>query len=199
MQDFYGGDSAGSAVFDVIERWLEVARNLKEPEYDAVHLASVDQAGMPDLRVVYIREIDERGLIFYTNYESAKGQELSSGKAAVNYYFPNWQRQIRVRGLVEKVSAEKSDAYFAARPELSRLGAWMSKQSRPVQSRDVMQFEMDNLDMKIAEKRPPHWGGYRLVPLQVEFWAMGEYRVHDRFLWSREAENAAWTVERLYP
>ncbi len=199
MMEFYGGDNVNSEPLEVVQRWIEVAEGMNEPEPTAVHLATVDAEGMPDLRVLYIREIDDRGFVFYTNYESAKGQELRSGKAAINYYFPNWGRQMRVRGHVEKVSPEKSDAYFLARPEQSRLGAWMSQQSRPVDNRELMQREMDNLDPKIADQRPDHWGGYRLSPLEIEFWAMGDYRIHDRFRWSRQDLDAPWSVQRLYP
>ncbi len=199
MQEFYGAENAQSDPLEVTHRWLEVAKGLGEAEYDAVHLASVDASGLPDLRVVYIREIDAQGFVFYTNYQSAKGQELQSGKAAINYFFPKWRRQIRVRGLVQKLTPERSDAYFLSRPEGSRLGAWMSQQSRPVNSREQMEMEIEHLDPGIAGKRPPHWGGYCLLPLQMEFWAMGEFRVHDRFAWRRAALDQPWDMQRLYP
>ncbi len=199
MLEFYDADNPDADPMEVVLRWIDAAAKLNEPEYEAATLATVDEQQMPDLRIVYVREIDAQGFVFYTNYHSAKGRELESGKAALNYFFPNWRRQIRVRGLVAKVSAAQSDAYFLARPAGSRLGAWMSQQSQPVASREIMETEIEALDPDRANQRPPHWGGYRLQPLQLEFWAMGEHRIHDRFLWKRKGLEEPWGVQRLYP
>ena len=198
--NFFGADDATQNPFEIVQKWMEFARRHGEEEVDAVDLATVDQQGMPNLRIVYIREYETDGFVFYTNYHSRKGEELLSAKAAFNMYFKSQQRQIRVRGEVEKVSCEQSDRYYLSRPDGSRLGAWVSQQSQPLSSREKMMDAWKNMDVEKANTRPEHWGGYRIRPLEFEFWKMGEFRLHDRFRWVRESvRSQKWEVERLYP
>jgi pyridoxamine 5'-phosphate oxidase len=169
---------------------------------DAAALASIDRDGLPNVRVVLMREIDDDGFVFYTNYESAKGLELdAAGKAAFVIHWKTLRRQIRVRGPVARAEAGRSDAYFNARPVQSRIGAWASKQSRPLDSRETLIAEVDRLTGTLgdAPPRPPHWGGYRITPVEIEFWADGAYRLHDRFRWTRSGAASNWTVTRLFP
>ncbi|MCL4164230.1 UNVERIFIED_CONTAM: hypothetical protein GTU68_052556 [Idotea baltica] len=172
---------------------MNFARESGETDVDAIDLATVDENGMPNVRIVFMREIEANGFVFYTNYNGKKGQELASGKAAFNLYYKALQRQIRVRGLVEKVSPEQSDRYFLGRPEGSRLGAWVSQQSQVLDSRETMIAEWENLDPDKSLKRPDNWGGFRIIPLEIEFWGMGDFRLHDRFRFTRQG-GAGWTV-----
>ena len=158
---------------------------------------------MPDVRMVLLKGFDARGFVFYTNFESAKGREvLSARKAAMGFHWKSLRRQVRVRGAVEIVSDAEADTYFSSRALGSRIGAWASKQSRPLESRAVLEERVAELTRTYegeAIPRPPHWSGFRLVPIQIEFWADGQYRLHDRAVYRRATPDAPWTVERLYP
>jgi pyridoxamine 5'-phosphate oxidase len=183
--------------------WLDEAERTEINDPNAMTLATVDPAGMPNARVVLLKGVDARGFVFYGNIESAKGQELlANPKAALCFHWKSLRRQVRVRGATEQVTAIEADAYYATRPLGSRIGAWASQQSRPLESRQVLidavaRFEKEFEGMNPA--RPRYWTGFRIVPLQIEFWADRPYRLHDRILFSRDTPEAPWTKTRLYP
>ncbi len=188
---------------------------------NAIALATVDAAGLPDCRMVLLKEIEGAGtdgaFVFYTNYESAKGTEIeATGVAAFVMHWKSLRRQIRVRGLVSRVEAEQADSYYNSRALQARIGAWASRQSRPLESRAALMAEVarQGINHGLSPRRPPHWGGYRIRPVEIEFWADGAFRLHDRFRWSRQdylSENRAklektgevtqslWVVTRLSP
>ncbi|MEV8466275.1 pyridoxamine 5'-phosphate oxidase [Fluviibacterium sp. DFM31] len=196
------GIFSGEDPFAISRQWLEEARKHEVNDPDAAALATVDPEGLPNVRVVLMRGIEDNGFVFYTNYQSAKGQEIAAtGKAAFVLHWKSLKRQIRVRGPVGQVSPEQSDAYFASRPLQSRIGAWASEQSQPLKSRASLMADVARLGLKLGPHpaRPPHWGGYRITPVEIEFWADGEFRLHNRFQWRREEEGSGWTVTRLSP
>ena len=166
-------------------------------------LATVDASGMPNARIVLLKGLDARGFTFYGNLESAKGQELlANGKAALVFHWKSLRKQVRIRGTVEQVSASEADAYYATRPMGSRIGAWASQQSRPLESRSVLKDAVARFEKEfegINPARPRYWSGFRVIPLQIEFWADRPYRLHDRVLFTRENSDAPWTKTRLYP
>lgn len=192
----------GENPFAIARRWLDEAR-LQEPnDPDAAALATVDADGLPNVRVVLMRGFEPDAFVFYTNYDSAKGHELDgAGKAAFVIHWKSLRRQVRARGPVSRVAPELSEAYYNSRPLESRIGAWASQQSRPLQSRDLLAAEVARLGAELGETppRPPHWGGYRITPLEIEFWCDGAHRLHDRFRWFRKNPGTPWTVERLWP
>ncbi len=196
------GIFAGDDPFALCKSWLDEAKQHEPNDPNAVALASVDPEGMPNVRIVLLKSIEDDGFVFYTNYASAKGQEiLSAGKASFVMHWKSLRRQIRVRGLVEREDGPIADAYYESRPLDSRLGAWASRQSQPLTSRQTL---MDQVELARSEKgtdpdRPPFWGGFRIFPLEIEFWADGEYRLHDRFRWHRATPNATWEILRLSP
>jgi pyridoxamine 5'-phosphate oxidase len=183
--------------------WLEEAERSEINDPSAMTLATVDPSGLPNARIVLLKGFDARGFVFYGNLESNKGQELlANPKAALVFHWKTLRRQVRVRGPVEPVSAAEADAYYATRPLGSRIGAWASQQSRPLESRAVLKeavarFEKEFEGMNPA--RPRYWSGFRLIPLHMEFWADRPFRLHDRVLFSRTSPDAAWTRTRLYP
>ncbi len=190
--------------FGLFAAWLLEAEKSEPNDPNAMALATVDADGLPDVRMVLLKDFDEDGFVFYTNYESAKGRELiGQPKAALLFHWKSLRRQVRVRGPVEQVSAAEADAYFATRPRHSRLGAWASQQSRPLESR----FALEKAVALVAARyplgevpRPPHWSGFRIRPQQVEFWKDGAFRLHDRVVFLRESpDDAEWRRERLYP
>jgi pyridoxamine 5'-phosphate oxidase len=189
--------------FVLFERWLKEATASEPNDPNAMTLATVDETGLPDARMVLLKGLEPRGFTFYTNSESAKGVELTQNmKAALVFHWKTLRRQVRVRGPVEMVSAAESDAYFASRPRDSRIGAWASKQSRPLESR----FALEKAVAREAARfglgdvpRPPHWNGYRVRPLQLEFWQDRPFRLHDRVTFRRDAPEGPWRRERLYP
>ena len=192
----------GDDPFAIAHRWLDEARSREPSDPDAAALATVDPDGMPNVRVVLMRGFEPDAFVFYTNYESAKGRELdSAGKAAFVIHWKSLRRQIRARGPVARVSAETSDAYFGSRPLESRIGAWASRQSQPLESREMLADEVDRLSAELgdAPSRPPNWGGYRIIPVEIEFWCDGAHRLHDRFRWARSDTELRWTVQRLWP
>jgi len=188
--------------YRLFAQWLEDATASEPNDPNALALATVDTDGLPDVRMVLLKGFDERGFVFYTNFESAKGEEiLSSMKAAMCFHWKSLRRQVRVRGPVEQVSDAEADEYYASRARGSRIGAWASKQSQPLSSKMALMESVAKEGVKHGTnpKRPPFWGGYRIVPTEIEFWAAGEFRLHDRFRWTRSTELDIWTVVRLNP
>jgi pyridoxamine 5'-phosphate oxidase len=183
--------------------WLALASKKEPNDPNAMALATVDAEGLPDVRMVLLKDFDARGLTFYTNTESAKGAQLAAtAKAAVCFHWKTIRRQVRVRGPVKHVSAEEADAYFATRARTARIGAWASAQSRPLAGRFALEREVARrtAEFGLGEiPRPPHWSGYRIVPLQVEFWVNRPFRLHDRLQFVRPEAKAAWAQRRLYP
>jgi len=186
-------------------RWFDAARQAELPEPNAMTLATVGGDGRPAARIVLLKGFDERGFVFYTNYASRKGQELAAHPgAALLFHWTLLERQVRIEGITRKVDADESDAYYASRPRPSRLGAWASPQSRPVADRATLQTwfaeaEATYRDAGEAIPRPPHWGGYRVVPDTLEFWQGRPSRMHDRIRYRRDAAAGQWTIERLAP
>ena len=183
--------------------WMEEARRKEPADANAMSLATVDADGMPNVRMVLLKGLDDRGFVFYTNTESQKGQELTGQpKAALLFHWKSLTRQIRVRGPVETVTAEEADSYFATRPRLAQLGAWASQQSRPLESRLAFEKAVAVQTAKYAlgaVPRPPHWSGFRIVPLRMEFWHDRPFRLHDRVEFRRTEPRGPWTKTRLYP
>ena len=194
---------AGSNPFEIVQRWLDAAWKTEPNDANAIALATVDAAGQPNARMVLLKEIDAHGFVFYTNRTSAKGTELGAvSKAAAVLHWKSVGQQIRFRGPVEIVEEAMSDAYFASRHPQSRAAATASKQSQPLPSRQTMLDETAAVtEMSGGEpQRPSHWGGYRIRPVEIEFWADGEHRIHDRFRWTRDDPQAqGWRIQRLYP
>lgn len=200
--------AASTDPFALAAAWLEEAKKSEINDPNAMALATVDPDGMPNVRMVLLKEIapansqdDGRGaFVFYTNYESVKGREIEyAGKAALGFHWKSLRRQIRIRGHVLRVAADQADAYYASRPYVSRLGAWASKQSQPLESRAALAAAVMHAAVRhpISPPRPPHWGGYRVIPDEIEFWANGSFRLHDR--WHRIWNGKNWDVSRLNP
>jgi pyridoxamine 5'-phosphate oxidase len=181
--------------------WLADATKSEINDPNAVALASVDESGLPDVRMVLLKGYDERGFVFYTNFESAKGRELlGSMKAAMCFHWKSLRRQVRVRGPVEIVSDAEADEYYASRPRGSRIGAWASKQSRPLESRFALEKAVAEYTARhpIGDiPRPPHWSGFRILPTQIEFWHDRPFRLHDRVVFT--LKDGGWEKTRLYP
>jgi len=185
--------------FDI---WWQEALNSEIDEVNAMTLATASADGVPAARIVLLKGYDERGFVFFTNYESFKGMQLAENpRACLVFFWKELERQVRVTGLVEKVSTEESDAYFNSRPEGSRIGAWVSPQSQVIASREWLE-EREKMYIKDFSaqplKRPDHWGGYRVKPISIEFWQGRSNRLHDRILYTLQGDNA-WTIERLAP
>jgi pyridoxamine 5'-phosphate oxidase len=182
--------------------WLSDARDASLVLPEAMALATADAEGRPSVRHVLLRGLDERGLVFYTNYDSRKGSDLTENPhAAAVFLWRELDRQVSVRGSVERTSAEESEAYFATRPREARLGAWASMQSRPVGTREELDARYRELEERFAGDDvplPPHWGGFRIRPEVFEFWKGRIHRLHDRFRYTRAA-SGVWAIERLYP
>lgn len=189
--------------FVLFGRWLKDAEASEPNDPNAVALASVDENGLPNVRMVLLKDFDARGFVFYTNFESRKGREiLGAGKAAMCFHWKSLRRQVRIRGPVEVVSNEEADAYYASRPRGSRIGAWASKQSRPLESRFALEKSVAEYTARHAVgeiPRPAYWSGLRIRPVSIEFWHDRPFRLHDRVLFERETPEEAWRKERLYP
>jgi pyridoxamine 5'-phosphate oxidase len=185
------------------QAWFDEAVKSEPRDPNAMSLATVDPDGMPDVRTVLLKGIDERGFVFYTNTESQKGRELAANpKAGLLFYWKSLNRQVRVRGPVERVTAQEADAYFATRPKQAQIGAWASQQSRPLESRLAFEKAVALYAAKYVigtVPRPPHWSGYRIVPISIEFWHDRPFRLHDRVEFRREALGASWSKVRMYP
>jgi len=215
------GIFAGDDPFAIARNWLAEAERTEPNDANAIALATVDAGGMPDVRMVLLKDIEGAGaegaFVFYTNYESAKGVQIeATGTAAFVMHWKSLRRQIRVRGHVSQVEPAQADAYYASRALQSRIGAWASRQSRPLASRRALMAEVarQGVQLGLNPPRPPHWGGYRIRPVQIEFWADGAFRLHDRFRWTRcdspaeisasaaegqEVTQSFWQVRRLSP
>jgi len=211
--NYYTGPQAGDFTaaeepFALFDEWLKEAAAHEPNDPNAMALATVDPDGLPNVRMVLLKGVDgperpDRGFVFFTNYESAKGRELlSSKKAALCFHWKSLRRQVRVRGLVSPVAPEEADAYFATRPRGSRIGAWASAQSRPLESRFALEKAVAFYTAKYAVgeiPRPPYWSGFRVVPVEMEFWHDRPFRLHDRVQFRRSGPGEPWSKVRLYP
>ena len=196
------GIFAGDDPFDIARRWLAEATPVEPSDPNAMALSTVDAAGMPNTRIVLLKAIEDSGFVFFTNYESAKGQEIdATGVASFVLHWKSLKRQVRARGRVERVSVKESDAYYATRPLGSRVGAWASQQSRPLESKAELVKAAAIAGVKHGPNpaRPTFWGGYRIIPQELEFWADGAFRLHDRFRWDRAIAEGTWNIQRLNP
>lgn len=190
---------AAASPFDQFSAWFDQALAARVPEPNAMTLATVDERGRPSARIVLVKGADERGFVFYTNYESRKGHELAGNPyASLLFFWQPLERQIRIEGRIEKAADAESDAYYNSRPLGSRIGAWASHQSQPV-TREELEEATRRFEQQYGEKppRPAHWGGYRLVPERFEFWQGRPSRLHDRLVYERD--GAAWTIGRISP
>ncbi|QFT59706.1 Pyridoxine/pyridoxamine 5'-phosphate oxidase [Sulfitobacter sp. THAF37] len=196
------GIFAGPDPFEIARRWLAEAEDTEPNDPNAVALATVDETGLPNVRMVLLKEIEAHAFVFYTNYESAKAIELEgAGKAAFVLHSKTLRRQIRVRGTITREDGPQADAYYKSRSLGSRLGAWASRQSRPLKSRAALVAEVARVTAQKGTNpdRPPFWGGYRITPSEIEFWADGEFRLHNRFRWRRADPAESWEIVRLNP
>jgi pyridoxamine 5'-phosphate oxidase len=199
-----GGDfTEAEEPFRLFAAWFAEAKSAEPVNPDAMAIATIDEAGLPNVRMVLLKGFDERGFVFYTNLGSVKAHELDGApKAALTFYWKTLQRQVRARGNVEPVSAEEADAYFASRSRMAQIGAWASKQSTPLESRMAFEKAIARYAAKFAVgtvPRPPFWSGYRVMPQEIEFWQERLYRLHDRIAFTRADPTAPWSKTRLYP
>ena len=189
--------------FGLFADWLKDAEKSEPNDPNAMALSTVDDEGLPNSRMVLMKGFDDRGFVFYTNFESQKGQEIQATmKASLLFHWKSLRRQVRVRGLVEVVTNAEADEYFASRPRDSRIGAWASAQSRPLEGRFALETAVAMSAAKYAlgnVPRPPHWSGFRIKPVSMEFWHDRPFRLHDRVVFRREKPDGGWTKARLYP
>jgi len=196
------GMFAGDDPFAIARAWLAEAEAAEPNDPNAIALATVDAQGLPNARMVLLKDIEADAFVFYTNYESVKATEIEAGgKAAFVVHWKTLRRQIRARGAVSREDGPQADAYYRSRSLPSRLGAWASRQSRPLASRGALMVEVARVSALrgLDPPRPPFWGGYRLAPVEIEFWADGAHRLHDRFRWTRADPASPWEVVRLNP
>lgn len=197
-----GGIFAGEDPFAIARAWLTEAERSEPNDPNAIALATVDVHGLPNARMVLLKEIEADAFVFYTNYESRKAEEIdAAGKAAFVLHWKSLRRQIRARGAVSREEGPQADAYYRSRSLPSRLGAWASRQSRPLESRARLMADVAKVTALhgVDPDRPPFWGGYRIAPVEIEFWADGAHRLHDRFRWTRGGAGEPWNVVRLNP
>jgi len=203
-----GDFTAAGEPFALFDRWLADAAAHEIDDPNAMALATVDAEGHPNVRMVLLKAVDpaghpQRGFVFFTNYESAKGTELlGQPYAALDFYWKSLHRQVRVRGPVTPTTPEEADAYFATRPRSAQIGAWASRQSRPLESRFALEKAVATEAAKHlvgAVPRPPYWSGFRITPLRIEFWHARLSRLHERMVFSRASANEGWAKTRLYP
>ena len=196
------GKFEGDDPFEIARRWMAEAHESEPNDPNAMALSTCGADGLPNARMVLLKDIEDNAFVFYTNYESQKASELEqNAKAAFVIHWKSLRRQIRARGIVEKADGPQADAYYASRSLPSRLGAWASKQSRPLSSRRSLMADVAKITATKGTNpaRPPFWGGYRITPVEIEFWADGAHRLHDRFRFTREDPSAPWDDQRLYP
>lgn len=196
------GIFAGEEPLEIARRWLAEAEKTEPNDPNAMALATVGEGGLPNVRMVLLKEIGDGGFVFYTNYHSAKGRELGAHPMAAGVlHWKSLRRQLRFRGHVTREEGARADAYFASRSLRSRLGAWASRQSEPLASRAALMAEVAKVTARKGPNppRPPFWGGFKITPLEIEFWADGAFRLHDRFVWRRVSVDAPWSVQRLNP
>jgi pyridoxamine 5'-phosphate oxidase len=193
----------GDDPFGLFAQWFEEAKAKEVNDPNAMVLATADASGAPDARMVLLKGFDTAGFVFYTNTESAKGAQLAvNPQAALLFHWKSLRRQVRVRGPVSQVTEAEADAYFATRPRDSQIGAWASDQSRQMEGRFVLETRAAELALKFGLSpvpRPPHWTGYRVEPLRLEFWRDRPFRLHDRLVFERASAGAAWNRTRLFP
>lgn len=196
------GKFAGDDPFRIAQAWLNEAEASEPNDPNAIALATVDAEGRPNVRMVLLKEIEADAFVFYTNYDSKKGQELAgTPEAAFVLHWKSLRRQIRVRGSVTREDGPQADAYFDSRSLKSRIGAIASQQSQPLESRGALMAAAAKIGVQqgLNPQRPANWGGFRITPYEMEFWADGDFRLHDRFRWTRHSEADSWTVHRLFP
>lgn len=196
------GIFAGDDPFAIARTWLTEAEATEPNDPNAIALGTVDADGMPNVRMVLLKDIEADAFVFYTNYGSVKAREITgAGKAAFVMHWKSLRRQVRVRGTVTREEGPQADAYYASRSLKSRLGAWASDQSQPLESRMTLMGEVAKVTLQHGAnpQRPPFWGGFRVSPVEIEFWADGTFRLHDRFRWTRTGAESGWNVQRLNP
>ncbi len=189
--------------FKQFQVWFEQAKTVPNLTYpNAMTVATYDESGYPDSRILLLKECDDRGFVFFTNKHSVKSRQLRHHpKASMVFFWEKLGFQVRIQGDIEDTTAAESDTYFSSRPRLSQIGAWASLQSEALDSRDTLEKRVAAYEQQYHEKpvdRPPHWGGYRLVPVKIEFWIERPFRLHDRFIYTK-TETGDWTVTRVYP
>ncbi len=198
-----GGIAVARDPFEMFSAWMKDAEKTEPNEANAMAVATVDAQGRPNIRMVLLKAVDQRGFVFYTNFESAKGQQiLANPHVALNFHWKTVRKQVRVRGPVSVVSDAEADAYFASRAKDSQIGAWASAQSRPMEGRWVFEKEIAKYALKYGltkVPRPPYWSGFRVNPLEIEFWRDRPFRLHDRLVYRRDAIDQPWHTERLFP
>lgn len=198
-----GGIAPKDDPFTLFDAWMEEAKKAEANEPNAMSIATVDANGVPNVRMVLLKAADRNGFVFYTNLESAKGNELAqNAHAALCFHWKSLGKQVRARGAVAKVSDAEADAYFASRPKDSQIGAWASAQSRPMEGRFAFEKEIAKVAAKYAlakVPRPPFWSGFRVTPIEIEFWRNRPFRLHDRLVYRRGTPSEPWRTERLFP